>query len=273
MYLINVTSHKYQLEWCLDGVSVMRRNNTWIIILCLGIIFTYVYGMITVQYKVFPFRQLKFIKNNYNSNSSVNAKQIAKPSVNTNLDHSDYFYHKKSFFDQHGGHEYDIVFIGDSITDGAEWKELFPSLKIANRGISGDRTDSVLKRMDSIYSTNATKAFIMIGINDILHGTDIYKIVENYNLIIEKLVAHTIQVYVQSTLLTGKQKAQQNKKIEALNDHLKKIAYANESVTYIDLNIILAKDSFLNADYSRDGMHLNGTGYAVWKKLIEIYLL
>ena len=62
-------------------------------------------------------------------------------------------------------------------------------------------------------------------------------------------------------------------KIKALNEQLKKIADANESVTYIDLNIILAKDSFLNPDYSRDGFHLNGTGYAVWKELIENYLL
>ena len=193
--------------------------------------------------------------------------------MNANLGHSYYFYHKKSFFDQHGGHEYDVVFIGDSITDEAEWKELFPSLKIANRGIMSDRTDGVLKRMDSIYSTNAIKAFIMIGINDIFNGVEVNTVVENYNSIIRKLVAHRMQVYVQSTLLTGKQKAQQNKKIEALNDHLKKIAYANESVTYIDLNIILAKDSFLNADYSRDGMHLNGDGYAVWKNLIENHLL
>ena len=63
---------------------------------------------------------------------SANEKQSVKPSASANLDHSDYFYHKKSFFDRHGGHEYDAVFIGDSITDGAEWKELFPSLKIAN---------------------------------------------------------------------------------------------------------------------------------------------
>ncbi len=229
--------------------------------------------MITVQYKVFPFRQLKSIKNTFNSNSSINAKQIAKPSTNATLGHSDYFYHKKSFFDQHGGREYDVVFIGDSITDYAEWKDLFPSLKIANHGIASDRTDGVLKRMDSIYSTNAIKAFIMIGINDFFHGAEVNTVVENYNTIIKKLVGHGMQVYVQSTILAGKQKAQLNIKIKDLNEQLKKIADTNESVTYIDLNKSLAKDSFLIPTYSRDGVHLNGTGYAVWKKLIENYLL
>lgn len=255
----------------------MKSNKPWIIVLFISIIFSYIYGMMTVQYKVFPFRQIKFIKKsiNYIPTNSVNAKQFTKPkpSANATLNHSDYFYHKKSFFKQHGGHEYDVVFIGDSLTDGVEWKELFPSLKIANRGISGDGTKDVLKRMDSIYSTNAVKAFVMIGINDILQDAEVYTVIENYNSIIEKLVAHGMQVYVQSTLLAGKQKAQLNTKIKALNEQLKKIADANKSVTYIDLNIILAKESFLSTNFSRDGLHLNGTGYGVWKNLIENHLM
>jgi len=251
----------------------MRSNKPWIIILCLSIILSYSYGMMTVQCKNFPFGQLKSIKKKLISN--VNAKQNLKPKpiANANLSHSDYFDQKKSFFDLHGGHDYDVVFIGDSLTDGAEWKELFPSLKIANRGISGDRTNDVLKRMNSIYSTNAIKAFVMIGINDISQGAEVNTVIENYNRIIEKLVAHRMQVCVQSTLLAGKQRAQLNSKIKALNEQLEKIANANASVTYIDLNIILAKDSFLSTNFSRDGIHLNGTGYAVWKKLIENHLL
>jgi len=31
-----------------------------------------------------------------------------------------------------------IIFIGDSITDGGEWSELFNDIHIKNRGISGD---------------------------------------------------------------------------------------------------------------------------------------
>jgi Transposase DDE domain group 1 len=33
----------------------------------------------------------------------------------------------------------DIVMIGDGITQGAEWKEIFPTSSIANRGIAGDK--------------------------------------------------------------------------------------------------------------------------------------
>ena len=126
--------------------------------------------------------------------------------------------------------------------------------------------------MDSIYATNAKKAFIMIGINDFINGMDVHTVLKNYNSIIKKLVSHKMQVYVQSTILAGKQKVQLNTKIKALNQLLKKIADANESVTYIDINMTLAKDSLLSVEYSRDGLHLNGTGYAAWKIIIENYI-
>lgn len=124
----------------------MKSSKQLIIAVFAGMIFSFLYGVITVGYKIPPFDQLRAIKQLVSSNPS----------------YSDYFYHKISFFEQHGNHQYDVVFIGDSITDSAEWEDLFPSLKIANRGIAGDTTKGVLNRMDTIYSTNAKKAFIMI---------------------------------------------------------------------------------------------------------------
>ena len=134
------------------------------IIICAGMLLLFTYGMITVKYKVFPFEQLKSIK------------EIVSPAPGQTLienpapRYSDYHLHKKSFFEQFGGNHYDVVFIGDSIIDNAEWEELFPAVKIANRGIRGDKTDGVLNRMESIYTTSAQRAFIMIGINDLSSG-------------------------------------------------------------------------------------------------------
>jgi lysophospholipase L1-like esterase len=82
-----------------------------------------------------------------------------------------------------------------------------------------------------------------------------------------------MQIYVQSTILLGKSRAHLNTKIMALNKELEKIADKNALVTYIDLNSRLAKDSLLNSTYSRDDVHLNGAGYAVWKNLIKDHLL
>ncbi len=66
--------------------------------------------MITVGYKIFLY-QLSYIRRPVIPRSPGNQ-----------------YYHRKSFFEQHGGHQYDVVFVG-GITDSAEWEDLFPSLK------------------------------------------------------------------------------------------------------------------------------------------------
>ena len=242
----------------------MISNKQFVIAVCISMVFSYLYGVITVQYKIPPFELLRAIMQFISPNPSPSSSPI--PS------HSDYFYERKSFFEEHGGHQYDIVFIGDSITDAAEWEDLFPSLKIANRGISGDRTDGVLERLDSIYSTNARKAFIMIGINDFASGARVNDVFENYKRIINGLVAHGMQTYVQSTILAGNKHLELNNKIMALNEQLMRMADEDKAFTYIDLNAGLARSSVLESQYTRDGIHLNGSGYAVWKHIIQGYI-
>lgn len=218
----------------------------------------FIYGMVTVQYKIFPFRQV------------VSIAHVIR--LKTGLKHSDYFYHKKSFFKQHGNHPYDVVLIGDSLTDDADWQDLFPSLRLANRGIDGDRSDGVLNRLEGIYSTSAPKAFIMIGINDFSLGRDVDYVFDNYKNIVNKLVEQEMKVYIQSTILAGKQRKGLNKNIKLLNERLQVLAKQTESITYIDLNVGLTSDSLLKSRYTRDGVHLNGEGYAVWKELIKPYI-
>lgn len=113
----------------------------------------------------------------------------------------------------------------------------------------------------------------MIRINDFAGGTEVNDVIENYKSIISNLVAHGMQTYVQSTILAGNRKAELNKKIMALNDQLKKMADENHNHSqYIDLNAGLAKGSVLDSKYSRDDVHLNGSGYAVWKDIIKSYI-
>ncbi len=229
-----------------------------ILVVLISIFFSFIYGMVTIQYKIFPYQQVKLIVQTISS--------ITSPR------HSDYFFHKKSFFEQHGNPPYDVVFIGDSLIDDADWQDLFPSVRIANRGIKGDRTDGVLNRLESIYSTSASKAFIMIGINDFSFGTNANDVFRNYKTIVDKLVARKMEVYIQSTILAGKQRNAVNKKIIILNKRLQHLAKQKKSITYINLNTSLSKNSLLNEKYTRDGTHLNGDGYAIWKELIKPYI-
>lgn len=62
----------------------------------------------------------------------------------------------------------DIVFIGNSITEkGRDWSKKFGMNNIRNRGIAGDVTDGVLKRLSEIVYFKPKAVFVMIGINDL----------------------------------------------------------------------------------------------------------
>lgn len=54
--------------------------------------------------------------------------------------YSTYYYQRVSLFEQLPISSDDILFIGNSITDGGEWSELFQNSHVKNRGISGDTT-------------------------------------------------------------------------------------------------------------------------------------
>ena len=81
----------------------------------------------------------------------------------------------------------DIVFIGNSITNGAEWNELFPRKRVKNRGISGDTSEGVYDRLDALVKGKPAKIFVLIGINDISRGIEVETIVQNMKQIVEKI--------------------------------------------------------------------------------------
>jgi lysophospholipase L1-like esterase len=167
----------------------------------------------------------------------------------------------------------DVVMIGDSNTQGAEWREIFPDLNIANRGIGGDRSDDVLRRMDTILLVHPTKAFVMIGFNDFSIKQKVDAVFSNYQRIVEILREHGIEVYIQSTLECTKDVCGEIlDNIRKLNVSLR--AYAQrEQISFIDINDFLAsRDTGLLRQYTSDGIHLVGNGYVQWEKALHPYL-
>ena len=57
----------------------------------------------------------------------------------------------------------EIIFVGNSITDGCEWAEMFGNPSIKNRGIGGDKIKGVLLRLPEITESLPQKIFIQIG--------------------------------------------------------------------------------------------------------------
>ncbi|HEY8037559.1 MAG TPA: GDSL-type esterase/lipase family protein [Methylobacter sp.] len=167
-----------------------------------------------------------------------------------------------------------IVMIGDSITNNAEWSELFPKVSIVNRGIPGDTTYGVLRRMDSILSLKPKLAFIMLGINDIYADRPVDRILNDYIAIIERLQESNISPVIQSTLFVSKKQPRHqviNREVQKLNDSLE--GYATEhKLLFINLNQSLSDDHRLRKELTSDGIHINGEGYQIWKCKISGYV-
>jgi predicted alpha-1,2-mannosidase len=188
-----------------------------------------------------------------------------------------YYYHKKEHFESLPNTKNEIIFLGNSITDNCEWAELFSNPNIKNRGIGGDDTDGVLGRLTEVTESNPSKIFIMIGTNDLSYSKSIDYIVDNYKKIIAKIKQSTpgTEIYIQSIIPTDDAiyTTRKNSDIIVINDRLKQIAEDN-GLIYVDLFSVFKLDNNkLNPEYSYDGLHLNGKGYLIWKKVIEKYII
>ena len=63
-----------------------------------------------------------------------------------------------------------VVFFGDSITDNCDLEKYYPGIYAFNRGISGNTTEDLLKRMKvSVYDAHPSKVVLLIGINDMMN--------------------------------------------------------------------------------------------------------
>jgi lysophospholipase L1-like esterase len=182
-----------------------------------------------------------------------------------------YYKHRKSQFDVLSQNEkYKTIMLGDSITDEGSWDELLNNDTIQNRGISGDTTDGVLDRLNSV-NKNIKQVFIMIGVNDIMRGREVDEIFANYLKIIKTFKEKNIKVHIQSTLYIGEtRKSKFNPKVEELNKRLEKYASENQ-ITFINLNPIFAPNQVLKKEFTSDDLHLNGTAYKLWAEQIRKY--
>lgn len=194
--------------------------------------------------------------------------------------YSPYYLHKKSQFESLPNSSDEIIFLGNSITDGGNWTELFGDLRIKNRGISGDITDGILNRLDEVTESNPLKIFIMIGINDLSKGKTTQEILNNYEIILDSIISSSpsTEIFVESVLPVNNNFTQFKKhyaradSVLILNKKLEKLA-ANKNQTYIDLySSFLDDEGKLNSNLTEDGLHLNGKAYLLWKSLVEDYV-
>jgi lysophospholipase L1-like esterase len=163
----------------------------------------------------------------------------------------------------------DVVFVGNSITERFLVNEYFGA-NFKNRGVAGNRSRHILKRIEKIAEGRPRKIFLMIGINDIKDKRGLDSILLTTDSIIHKVRMKSpgTRILVQSVLPTSRGYDHLNPDIEVYN---KKLAtFCKEmSLDFVNLHKDFAK-GFDSLTY--DGLHLNGRGYNHWRDLLRPYL-
>jgi len=183
----------------------------------------------------------------------------------------------------------DVLFLGDSITQGWEgkeaWKKTFEPLKAANFGIGGDKTEHVLWRITEgkeLEGISPKVAVLMIGTNN-SSGNTPAEIAEGIKTIVAELRK---QKPAMKILLLGVF-PRSGKGGKDLKDPMKvapgefqiKIGQINEiiakfedkqNVFYMDIGSkFLDKDGNLPKEIMPDFLHLSPKGYEIWADAID----
>jgi len=178
-----------------------------------------------------------------------------------------------------------IVFIGDSHTEFFALDEYFQNIPVINRGIYGDTTDGVKKRLnESVFLLNPSKVFMLIGANDINKTSDTNEVIaENIGEIIRQIREKVPQtkIYLQSLYpvnRNGKNSNRMdiyklnNKRIIAVNKLLESFC-KSENIIYIDMfSQLTDKNGQLYEEFTIEGLHLNAAGYRFIAEILRPYV-
>lgn len=175
----------------------------------------------------------------------------------------------------------DILAIGDSITHfwenrGQEyWKQYFSDLNIINLGISGDRTENVIWRLEhyDFSKVDPRLAILLIGVNNAAHSDapkDIAlgkrKICEILHAKFPKMKIIVLHIFPWG----GKNEPQKQERVNAVNNllpfYLRDLFY----VTKMDIgHLFIDKQGNIPNKLMPDYCHPNAEGYNRWGKALN----
>ena len=155
----------------------------------------------------------------------------------------------------------DVVFLGDSLTEGYDVNKFYPQYKVLNRGIGGDTTFGVEKRLAvSVYEANPKVTTLLIGANNFDSMLDNYE-----NILIDfKEKAPEMKVVLLSLTSMTMDWGRNNEKAKANNIKIKEYS-EKYNYSYVDLyNPLLDPETNeLRLEYTIDGGHLTEKGYEI----------
>ena len=177
----------------------------------------------------------------------------------------------------------DLILIGDSITQAWEgkgkkvWAKHYGKRNAVNLGISGDRTQHVIWRLENgnVKNISPKAAVVMLGTNN--SGSNTSKEIADGVAAITKQLRDKLpetKVLLLGIFPRGTNKEDKRRQVnEKANAIFKKLA-DDKYVHYLDIGQkFLEKDGTLTKEIMPDLLHLSEKGYAIWAESIEGRLL
>ncbi len=176
--------------------------------------------------------------------------------------------------------DYDIEFIGDSITQGWEgagknvWQDFYGHRKVINFGVSGDRTQHVLWRFEQgqLDGIKAKVAVVMIGTNNSNNRDNTEaEILEGVTAIVQQIRARQpdTKIILLGIFPRGATFSPQRGKILQVNEALAKLDDGN-NIFYLDIGPqLIENDGSISKAVMPDYLHPNAAGYLIWANATE----
>ena len=192
---------------------------------------------------------------------------------------SEYNLQRRSLFEVLPVYSSDIVFLGNSITDG--WDNAHPEFFTANnfacRGIGGQVTAQMLCRFRAdVINLHPQAVVILAGTNDLAQNNGpiaTQHIVENIISMAELAMAAGIRPIICSVLPAGKYPWRTEiesvpEKIRDLNARLHRYA-SDRGLIWVDYYTAMdAGDGSMRSEYTKDGVHPTSEGYDVMERIV-----
>ena len=174
----------------------------------------------------------------------------------------------------------DLLFMGDSITDGWRtrgsnvWHKFYEPRHAANFGIGGDRTQHVLWRIKNgeLAGIKPKVTVLMIGTNNSKDDQP-EPIADAIKLIVQEMRAQCpdtkvllLAVFPRNRTSDTPEQLATNRKV---NELIAKLA-DGKKVRFLDINkVFLGPDGEVPADIMPDFLHPNQHGYQLWADAME----
>lgn len=190
--------------------------------------------------------------------------------------------------------EYDIIFIGDSIThfwhsaeeqqrDQAHevvWQEYYGKRNVLNLGYGFDRPQNVLWRLENGEFGTQKPKLVVLNI-----GTNCFSVTPRYSgdtpevafegvrTVVEKIFELAPECKLILMEVFPRLPLEIQRKIDVLNGYLQEFAAEDERIIWVSLKDKFSKDGILLPElYGDKTCHPNAAGYRIWGEAIEPYI-